>query len=114
MINIKKYISLSALLLGASTLVNAEVIPVYQIDDAPGTYVQTTLTHDIYRYTADSQLNDLVVVDQQGNKLLEAQFADADDCRYFSFTLDGVLRHTRMNHEAIDFFKSLEEGKNYY
>ena len=51
---------------------------------------------------------------QQGYKLLEAQFADADDCRYFSFTLDGVLRHTRMNHEAIDFFKSLEEGKNYY
>ncbi|HCS63979.1 MAG TPA: DUF3999 domain-containing protein [Cellvibrio sp.] len=69
MINIKKYISLSALLLGASSLVNAEVIPVYQIDDAPGTYVQTTLTHDIYRYSADSQLNDLVVVDQQGNKL---------------------------------------------
>lgn len=51
---------------------------------------------------------------QQGNKLLEAQFADADGCRYFSFTLDGVLRHTRMNNEAIDFFKSLEEGKNYY
>lgn len=51
---------------------------------------------------------------QQGNKLLEAQFADADGCRYFTFTLDGVLRHTRMNHEAIDFFKSLEEGKNYY
>ncbi|MBA2500929.1 MAG: hypothetical protein H0V30_14485 [Chitinophagaceae bacterium] len=51
---------------------------------------------------------------QQGNKLLEAQFADAEDCRYFSFTLDGVLHHTRMNHEAVDFFKSLEEGKNYY
>jgi len=69
MISMKKYISLSALLFGTSTLVNAEVIPVYQISEAPGTYVQTTLTHDIYRYSADSQLNDLVVTDQQGNKL---------------------------------------------
>lgn len=52
-----------------SMVVNAEVIPVYQINDAPGTYVQTTLTHDIYRYSASTQLNDLVVTDQQGNKL---------------------------------------------
>ncbi|HEY0892903.1 MAG TPA: DUF3999 family protein, partial [Cellvibrio sp.] len=49
--------------------VNAEVIPVYQINEAPGTYVQTTLTHDIYRYSSDAQLNDLVVTDTQGNKL---------------------------------------------
>jgi len=48
---------------------HAEVIPVYQINEAPGTYVQTTLTHDIYRYSAHTQLNDLVVTDQQGNKL---------------------------------------------
>ena len=48
---------------------SAEVIPVYQINEAPGTYVQTTLTHDIYRYSAGTQLNDLVVTDQQGNKL---------------------------------------------
>lgn len=69
MVSIKKYLSLSALLLGVSSLVSAEVIPVYQIDDAPGTYVQTALTHDIYRYSADNQLTDLVVIDQQGNKL---------------------------------------------
>lgn len=62
----KQFVFLSCLL---GMTANAEVIPVYQIDDAPGTYVQTTLTHDIYRYSADSQLNDLVVVDQQGNKL---------------------------------------------
>jgi len=48
---------------------HADVTPVYQITDAPGTYVQTTLTHDIYRYSGDSQLNDLVVTDKQGNKL---------------------------------------------
>lgn len=52
-----------------SMAANAEVIPVYQIKEAPGTYVQTTLTHDIYRYSGDTQLSDLVVTDQQGNKL---------------------------------------------
>ncbi len=52
-----------------SMVANAEVIPVYQINEAPSTYVQTTLTHDIYRYSGDTQLNDLVVTDQQGNKL---------------------------------------------
>ena len=51
------------------TISHADVIPVYQINNVPGTYVQTTLTHDIYRYSADSQLNDLVVTDKQGNKL---------------------------------------------
>lgn len=69
MVSIKKSISLGAVLFFASALVNAEIIPVYQIGDAPGTYVQATLTHDIYRYSADAQLNDLVVTDQQGNKL---------------------------------------------
>ena len=67
--SIKKYISLGVCILGVSTLANADVIPVYQIDQAPDTYVQTTLTHDIYRYSANTQLNDLVVTDQQGNKL---------------------------------------------
>jgi hypothetical protein len=62
----KQFLFLSCLL---GVTAQAEVIPVYQITDAPGTYVQTTLTHDIYRYSADSQLNDLVVTDKQGNKL---------------------------------------------
>ncbi|WP_331352272.1 DUF3999 family protein [Cellvibrio sp. UBA7671] len=64
---IKKRFLLLSCLLGMTT--NAEVIPVYQINEAPGTYVQTTLTHDVYRYSADTQLNDLVVIDAQGNKL---------------------------------------------
>ncbi|HEY0893519.1 MAG TPA: DUF3999 domain-containing protein, partial [Cellvibrio sp.] len=64
---IKKRFLLFSCLLGMT--VNAEVIPVYQISEAPGTYMQTTLTHDIYRYSADTQLNDLVVTDAQGNKL---------------------------------------------
>lgn len=62
----KQFLFLSCLLVMTA---NAEVIPVYQINEASDTYVQTTLTHDIYRYSADTQLNDLVVTDQQGNKL---------------------------------------------
>lgn len=55
--------------LGFSAACSAEIIPVYKIDAATGSYVQTTLTHDIYRYSADAQLKDLIVTDQQGNKL---------------------------------------------
>ena len=65
----KSYLSAIGMTLGFSAVCSAEVIPVYQINEAPGTYVQTTLTHDIYRYSSDTQLNDLVVTDQQGNKL---------------------------------------------
>ena len=67
--SIKKYLTAIAMALGFSAVCNAEIIPVYKIDAATGSYVQTTLTHDIYRYSADAQLTDLVVTDQQGNKL---------------------------------------------
>lgn len=69
MINLKKSISLGAILFALSASICAEVIPVYQVSEAGGTYVQVPLTHDIYRYSADAQLNDLLVTDQQGNKL---------------------------------------------
>lgn len=49
--------------------VQAGMTPVYQIDEATATWIQTPLTHDIYRYTADPSLNNLVVVDNDGNKL---------------------------------------------
>ncbi|WP_039913958.1 DUF3999 family protein [Cellvibrio mixtus] len=68
MMRIKNYL-LGGFFFCASVVATAEVIPVYQIDQPAGTYLQTTLTHDIYRYAADSKLNDLVVTDQQGNKL---------------------------------------------
>ncbi|WP_331346790.1 DUF3999 family protein [Cellvibrio sp. UBA7661] len=69
MMNFKKCVALCAMLFGVSSLATAEVIPVYQISEASGTFLQTTLTHDIYRYSADTKLNDLVVTDQQGNRL---------------------------------------------
>ena len=66
---VKKSLSLGAILFAFSAATSAEVIPVYQVNEAAGTYLQTTLTHDIYRYSADAQLNDLAVTDQLGNKL---------------------------------------------
>jgi len=66
---VNKYLSVGSLLLGLSTLANADVIPVYQIKDTTETYLQTTITHDIYRYSSSTQLNDVVVKDKDGNKL---------------------------------------------
>lgn len=62
----------SALLMvgmSAGSTVQAEVTPVYRITESPGTYLQTTLTHDIYRYSNSSRLQDLAVIDSQGNQL---------------------------------------------
>lgn len=49
--------------------VKAEVVPVYQIEQSQNPYLQTALTHDIYRYSASVNLADLVVLDSNGNQL---------------------------------------------
>lgn len=61
--------SLIILLALASLMAQGEVVPVYQVEQAQGTYLQTKINHDIYRYTANPQLSDLVIIDSQGNKL---------------------------------------------
>ncbi|HSC66284.1 MAG TPA: DUF3999 family protein [Cellvibrio sp.] len=66
---VAKYLYIGGFLWGASAIVNADVIPVYQIKETAGTYLQTDVTHDIYRYSSNTQLNDLVITDKQGNKL---------------------------------------------
>lgn len=66
---VNKYLSVGGLLLGLGMWANADVIPVYQIKDTAETYLQTTITHDIYRYSSSIQLNDVVVTDKEGNKL---------------------------------------------
>ncbi|MEN0037431.1 MAG: DUF3999 family protein [Cellvibrio sp.] len=66
---VNKYLSVGGLLLGLGAWANADVIPVYQIKDTAETYLQTTITHDIYRYSSSIQLNDVVVTDKEGNKL---------------------------------------------
>jgi len=43
--------------------------PVYQINETTGAYLQTVVSHDIYRYSANDDLRDVVVIDNQGNKL---------------------------------------------
>jgi hypothetical protein len=66
-----RFVNLMALSLGClmALVCGAEVMPVYRIEQVAGTYVQTTLTHDIYRYTGDAQLKNVVVTDAQGNRL---------------------------------------------
>lgn len=61
------FIALTGLLILSSA--NANTTAVYQITESPGNYLQTTLTHDIYRYSANSRLQDVVVLDEQGNRL---------------------------------------------
>lgn len=66
---VNKYLSVGGLLLGMGAWAHADVTPVYQIKDTVETYLQTTITHDIYRYSSSIQLNDVVVTDKEGNKL---------------------------------------------
>lgn len=47
----------------------ATITPVYQINDTSHTYLQSSLNHDIYRYSSNPNLSDLVVIDNLGNKL---------------------------------------------
>jgi hypothetical protein len=66
---VKKYWLSIGFALGFISPAYADVVPVYEIKQTSSTYIQTRLTHDIYRYSSNSQLTDLLVVDQQGNKL---------------------------------------------
>lgn len=66
---VKRYLSVGGFLLGLGAWASADVIPVYQIKDTTEAYLQTTVTHDIYRYSSSTELNDVVVTDKEGNKL---------------------------------------------
>jgi hypothetical protein len=54
---------------GSILTVQAETIPVYKLGQAQGTYLETVITHDLYRYSSDARLKDVVVIDARGNKL---------------------------------------------
>lgn len=58
-------------LLGLSSVAFAsqDATPIYQVSDAQGTFIQVPLTHDIYRYTSHSNLQNLVVLDAEKNPL---------------------------------------------
>jgi len=65
-----------------ATLAQGAIIPVYQINEGEGAYLTSQLTHDIYNYSANPRLNDLVVIDKLGNKLpykISSSVAPAED-----------------------------------
>lgn len=51
------------------SVAHADTTAVYQINESQGNYLQANLTHDIYRYSANNQLQDVVVLDAEGNRL---------------------------------------------
>jgi hypothetical protein len=59
---------IGCVLFAASAFAGA-VIPVYEVKESAGSYLETQLTRDIYRYTPQGNLHNLVVLDNEGNKL---------------------------------------------
>ena len=50
-----------------------------------------------------------------GKVLLPVVFKfNEDSCRHFLFEMDNKVITTSINNEAVDFFKSLAVGKNWY
>lgn len=50
----------------------------------------------------------------KGKQLLPVVFSYSEDCRYFLYDWENKVRAVKMNNEAVDFLKSLAEGKNWY
>lgn len=51
----------------------------------------------------------------RGNLLSHVSFDYSETgCRHFLFSIDGKLESTVMDNEAVDFLKSLAEGKDWY
>ncbi|MGQ9425607.1 DUF3999 family protein [Gilvimarinus sp. F26214L] len=48
---------------------NAEPLPVYEISESPGTWLQADLPKDIWRYTEDEEFRDMVLLDRDGGEL---------------------------------------------
>lgn len=64
--------SLVALLLSANNFAFSAsniTTPIYQISETQGTFIQVPLTHDIYRFSHEANLSDIVVLDMMQNKL---------------------------------------------
>ncbi len=50
----------------------------------------------------------------KGKQLLPVVFSYSEDCRYFLYDWENKVRAVKMNNEAVDFLKSLADGKNWY
>ncbi len=52
---------------------------------------------------------------RNGQQVLPVVFKFSEnDCKHFSFDLDNKVMSTEMSNEAVDFLKSLGEGKSWY
>lgn len=71
MSNFIKHIASVAVLLGSVFLAQAVhcATQVYQVSDVQGTFLQVPLTHEIYRYSQQANLQDLDVLDAEQNPL---------------------------------------------
>ncbi|MBK8952091.1 MAG: hypothetical protein IPM85_07085 [Chitinophagaceae bacterium] len=50
----------------------------------------------------------------KGEQLLPVVFSYNDNCRYFLYDWENKVTSVKMSNEAVDFLKSLAEGKNWY
>lgn len=51
----------------------------------------------------------------KGEKKMDISFQySIDSCRHFIFEMNGELKATKMSNEAVDFLKSLAEGRSSY
>lgn len=60
---------MTALLASLPLMASEGLIPIYEIGESSGAYLQAPLPHDIYRFSQSSQLKDVVVIDRDGNTL---------------------------------------------
>lgn len=118
MINSTKSIASAVVLLGALFFGQAVycATPIYQVNDAQGTFLQVPLTHEIYSYSQQTNLQDLIVLDRDQNPLPyrlvsvapeEKQAAPkvlTDTLKFFPVAVDATpdtLRKLRSTHVKV-------------
>ncbi|RYE36653.1 MAG: DUF3999 family protein, partial [Sphingobacteriales bacterium] len=115
-----RFIAPIVIVLSSVLTVNSvySAIPVYQLSDVKGNFVQTPLTHDIYRYSQQINLQDMEILDGDQNPLPyrlvsatpESKQAEpkvvTDTLRFFPITADVTpdtlrkLHSTQVNAEG--------------
>ena len=66
---------------------------------------------ELYKCGYDGNL----VFYKDGQEIMAAVFKFSEEgCRHFVFNMDDTLTSTSMSHEAADFLRSLQQGRNWY
>ncbi|GGY70825.1 hypothetical protein GCM10011613_14170 [Cellvibrio zantedeschiae] len=80
--NVKRYFSIIVLLGATLFSMNSYcATPIYQVNDVEGTFIQVPLSHEIYQYSREAGLQDLVVLDAEQNPLPYRLVSIANDTR---------------------------------